>query len=73
MNISIELVYKCRGIVVRRSGTFPARRRSSEMVVVDWIHAIKKEMEVDEVIEVIVNGDQNITGEVNEILKAPLQ
>lgn len=73
MNIPINLLYISQGMNVHRSGTFTAKGRSKEKVVIDWIQEIKKEMDVDEIVKVIFNGDENITEEINKMLEAPLQ
>lgn len=70
--ITVKIIFKSRGIRVERKGSFQSKDRPPEKTAVDWIQEIKKEMDVDEVIEIIVDGDRYITGEFNEILKAPL-
>lgn len=68
MNISIHLVYVSRGIKAYRSGSFPAKGRSQVKIAIDWIQDIKKEMDVDEIIEVIANSNQEITEEIKSLL-----
>ena len=58
MNVTIQLTYLSRGQRVYRSGTFPLRRRTPEEVLKDWIKAIQREMEIDEVISVVINGEK---------------
>lgn len=72
MNITIRITYLTRGMRSQRSGSFPLKGRTPEKVAADWIAEIKKEMEVDGLISVIVNGKEDITEEVNKLLKAPL-
>lgn len=57
---------------MERKGTFPLRGRTPEKVAADWIIQIKKEMDIDGLIPVIVDGKEDITEEVNKMLKAPL-
>lgn len=72
MNIIIRITYLTRGMRSQRSGSFPLRGRAPERVAADWITEIKKEMDVDGLISVIVNGKEDITEEVNKLLRAPL-
>lgn len=72
MNIAIRVTYLTRGIRVERKGSFSLRGKTPEKVAADWLQEIKKEMDVDEIILVIVNGKEDITEEVNKLLKAPL-
>lgn len=72
MHITIRITYLTRGIRLQRSGTFPLRGRTSEKVAAAWINEIKKEMDVDELISVFMDGKEDITEEVNKLLKAPL-
>ena len=51
------------GIRIAKGGTFPLRRRKPEEVALDWIKEIKKEMNVEQVLEVIADGE-NITEKV---------
>lgn len=73
MHITIRITYLTRGMRSQRAGTFPLRGREPEKVAADWIAEIKKEMDVDEIISVIVNGKEDITEEVNKLIKAPLE
>ncbi|MCM3573264.1 hypothetical protein M3172_08660 [Mesobacillus subterraneus] len=55
---------------MQRSGTFPARKRSPEEVAADWITEIKKEMDVDGLISVIVDGKDDITEKLIDYISA---
>ncbi len=72
MHINIRITYIARGIRVERKGTFPLRGRAPEKVAADWIQEIKKEMDVDEILSVIVDGNEDITEKVLEMQKASL-
>lgn len=52
---------------MERKGTLPLRGRTPEKSVADWINKIKREMDVDEVVSVIVDGKKDITKEVNKL------
>jgi hypothetical protein len=71
-HITIQLKYISQGIRVRRGGTFPLKGRLPINVALDWIKEIKKEMEIAEILEVIYDGNNDITEEVNKFVKAPL-
>lgn len=55
-----------------QGGTFPLRGRKPEQVAIEWIKQIKKEVYFDELLEVIVDGSEDITEKVLEIEKAQL-
>ena len=73
MRVSIQLTYISRGIRVYRRGSFETGGRAPERIVLDWTREIKKEMEIDSVLEVIVDGNVDITEKVLELEKAPLE
>lgn len=58
MNTTIQITYLSRGIRVYRSGTFPLRGRTPEQVVKDWIKAMKREMEIEEVLKIVIDGEE---------------
>lgn len=68
MNITIQLIYITHDIRVSRSGTFHRKGRTQEKIVLDWIREIKKEMDIDQVVSVIIDGEKNITSEIIETL-----
>lgn len=72
MHINIRITYLTRGMRSQRAGSFPLRGRTPEKVAADWITEIKKEMDVDLLISVIVDGKDDLTEEVNKLFKAPL-
>lgn len=61
MQFNIQITFSSRGIRVLRRGGFQKRGRKPEKVAADWINDIKKEMDVDELISVIVDGKEDIT------------
>jgi hypothetical protein len=68
MNIVIRITYLTRGMRSQRAGSFPLRGRTPEKVAADWINEIKREVDVDELVSVIVDGKEDITEEVINIL-----
>ncbi|WLR54272.1 hypothetical protein LC048_17750 [Mesobacillus subterraneus] len=72
MAITIRITYLTRGMRSQRAGSFPLRGRTPETVASDWINEIKKEMDVDGLISVIVDGKEDITEEVNILIKVSL-
>jgi len=72
MRITIRITYTTRGIRSQRAGTFPTNNRSPEKVATDWIQEIKKKMDVEGLLSVIVDGKEDITEEVNKLIKASL-
>jgi hypothetical protein len=66
MNVSIRITYLTRGIRVERKGTFPLRGRTPEKTAADWIQEIKKEMDVEGLVSIIVDGKEDITDLVRE-------
>jgi hypothetical protein len=72
MNVIIAITFLSRGIRVERKGSFPLRGRTPEKVAAEWIQEIKKEMDVEGLISVIVDGEDDITKGVNKLIKAPL-
>jgi hypothetical protein len=73
MSVTIAITFLSRGIRVQRRGSFPLRGRKPEKAAADWINEIKKETDVDGLIQVIVDGKEDITENVNELLKAPFE
>ncbi|WP_226087491.1 hypothetical protein [Mesobacillus sp. S13] len=57
MNVTIKLMLSVNGIRIAKGGTFPLRRRQPEQVALDWIKEIKKEMNVEDVLEVFADGE----------------
>lgn len=55
-HIAIQITYLSRGIRVYRSGTFPLKGRTPEQVVKDWIKEIQREMEIEEVLKIVIDG-----------------
>jgi len=58
MNTTIQITYLSRGQRVYRAGTFPLRRRTPEQVLKDWIKEIMREMEVEKVLRVVIDGEE---------------
>jgi hypothetical protein len=65
--IIVKLLLKSHGIRVERKAPFHLRGRTPERVAADWITEIKKEMDVDELLSVIVDGKEDITEEVKNL------
>lgn len=72
MNITIMIKYNSPAGTVSQGGTFPLKRRTPEQVAFEWLLEIKREVYFDGLVEVIVDGDQDITELVREMEKAPL-
>lgn len=58
MNTTIQLTYLSRGQKVYRGGTFPLKGRTPEQVAKDWIKEIGREMEVQEVLRIVIDGEE---------------
>jgi hypothetical protein len=72
MNLTIAITFLSRGIRVQPKGSFQKRGRKPEKVAADFIQEIKKEMDIEGLISVIVDGKEDITEKVKEMIKAPL-
>ena len=70
MRISIK--YLSPAGRVQQSGSFPLKGRKPEKIAFDWIKQIKKAVYFEELLEVIVDGKEDITEKVLEMQKAPL-
>jgi uncharacterized metal-binding protein YceD (DUF177 family) len=70
MNITIRITYTTRGLRSQRAGSFPLRGRTPEKIAGDWIQEIKKEMDLDGLIHVIVDGKEDITEAVKYLVRA---
>jgi hypothetical protein len=57
MYVTIQITYLCRGQRVYRAGSFPLRNRTPEMVVKEWIKEIQREMEVEEILRIKIDGE----------------
>ena len=56
MTTTIQITFVSYGIRVYRSGTFPLRGRTPERVLEDWISVIKREMNLEQVLTVVIDG-----------------
>lgn len=65
--INIKITYLTPGGRAQQGGSFPLRGRKPEQVAFEWIRQIKREVNFEELLEVIVNGAQDITKEVQEL------
>ena len=72
MNIRISIKYLSPAGRVQQSGSFPLKGRKPEKIAFDWIKQIRKEVYFEEVLEVIVDGNEDITEKVIEMMEAPL-
>jgi hypothetical protein len=57
MYVTIQITFLCRGQRVYRSGSFPLRGRTPEKVVKDWINEIQREMEIEEFLKIVIDGE----------------
>lgn len=51
---------------MERKGTFPLRGKKPEKVAADWITEIKKGMDVDELISVIIDDKDDISKKLTD-------
>lgn len=73
MNVKIQITYMTDGGRTQQSGTFPLRRKKPEEIALEWLRQIKLEMYTYQtLISVIVDGKEDITEEVNKLIKATL-
>ena len=72
MNVVIRIVYLTPAGRVEQKGSVPLKGQKPEKVALDWIKQIKKEVYFEELLEVIVDGNEDITEKVLEMQKAPL-
>lgn len=56
MNVTIKIMLLVNGIRIAKGGTFPLRGRKPEVVALNWIKEIKKEMNVEGILEVVADG-----------------
>lgn len=70
MNTTIQITYLSRGQRVYRGGTFPLKRRKPEQVLKEWIKEIRREMEVDEILRVVIDGEEWKDGRSGKVGKA---
>lgn len=56
MNVTIKLMLLVNGIRIAKGGTFPLRGRKPEIVAIEWIKEIKKEMNVEAILKVEADG-----------------
>jgi hypothetical protein len=72
MNVYITIKYLSPAGRVQQGGSFPLRGRKAEQIALEWIKQIQKEVYFEGLLEVIVDGDNDITEKVLEMEKAPL-
>ncbi len=70
MQVTIKIRYNSPAGIVTQGGTFLLKRRKPEEVAFEWLKQIKSEVYYEGLIEVIVDGDQDITELVREMEKA---
>ncbi|WLR53540.1 hypothetical protein LC048_13510 [Mesobacillus subterraneus] len=70
--ITIKVKYLSPAGRVEQRGSFHIRGRKPETIALEWIKKIKKEVYFEELLEVIVDGKEDITEKVLEMQKAPL-
>lgn len=72
MTVNIRIKYSFPAGRAQQGGSFPLRGRKPEQIAFEWIRQIKKEVNFEELLEVIVDGKEDITEKVLELEKAPL-
>ncbi len=72
MNISIKIRYNSPAGIVTQGGTFSLKRRRPEQVAMEWLQEIKRQVNYEGLIEVIIDGNQDITNLVREMEKSQL-
>lgn len=72
MNVNLTIKYLSPAGRVQQGGSFPLRGHKAEQIALEWIKQIQKEVYFDELLEVIVDGNEDITEKVLEMDKAPL-
>lgn len=73
MYIRIQITYLTEGGKAQQSGTFPLGRSKTEEIAFDWLKQIMRKVTYLQLISVIVDGKEDITEDVNKLLKAPLE
>ncbi|MBT2757970.1 hypothetical protein J7E71_19035 [Mesobacillus foraminis] len=69
MNINIMIRYNSPAGIVTQGGSFAQKGRTPEKVAYDWMQEIKRQVNYEGLIEVLVDGDKNITELVREMEK----
>ncbi|WP_226085633.1 hypothetical protein [Mesobacillus sp. S13] len=70
--ITLKIKYLSPAGRVEQRGSFTLKGRKPEKVALDWIKQIRKEVYFEELLEVIVDGKEDLTEKVIEMMKAPL-
>jgi hypothetical protein len=68
MGISIEITYNSPVGKVLQRGNFPLKGKLPEVVAFDWWKDIRRNVYTEELILVVVNGDEDITEKVTELI-----
>jgi len=58
MTITIQITFLSYGIRCYKAATFPLRGRTHTKVLEDWIMEIKREMDVEQVLKVLIDGEE---------------
>lgn len=72
MNVNIRIKYSFPAGRAQQGGSFPLRGRKPEQVAFEWLKQIKREVNFEELLEVIVDEKEDITEKILEMEKAPL-
>jgi hypothetical protein len=80
MNITIRIIYQGYTSRIMRRGSFPVDPFEFEVnpnqeavrVAMEFLKMIRKEGHIEEILEVVYNGDKDITELVIKLDKAPL-
>lgn len=64
MKVIIQIKYLSSGGRSQQSGSFPLRGRKPELIAVEWIKQVKRDLFFDELLEVIVDEKEDITEKV---------
>lgn len=57
MTITIQITFLSYGIRSYKAATFPLKGRTPVKVLDDWISEIKREMDVEQVLKVVIDGE----------------
>ena len=64
MNVLIAIKYNSPAGTVLQQGDFPLRGKKPEAIALEWWKQIQREVYTEGLIQVIVNGNEDITDKV---------
>lgn len=59
MNVTIQITFISKGQRVYQGGTFPLKGRTAEQVLNDWIAERKRNLGIDEILEIVIDGKKH--------------